>query len=178
MALSTTKLNQILRRQEECEKQTQLLQQQVQAFQSHFNIAPTQKETVPSQPESSTNIPNGKYVIFISTQTQPIPTEVIAAFLLAKTALISSGKIKDIKLNLVQKDDTPVPRVLTPAPYKTELIGSKNVTRLLLRIAGKEPSNVIDTTDVDSWMDKSNAVNTLHKDEFRTFISTLNNHLA
>ena len=37
MALSSAKLNEILGRQKECEKQTQLLQKQVAAFQSYFS---------------------------------------------------------------------------------------------------------------------------------------------
>eukprot|EP01084_Bolivina_argentea_P118311 209945_1 len=142
MALTGTSLNRILERHNEIEKQAKLLQQQVQSFQRHFNIPseidalpPPQPEQKQSQPATS-NIPSGNYAVFISTKQKPIPMDVISAYIVATKSLQSSKS--DIKLKIIDSERNPVPKINTPAPYKAEIFGNVNVTRLLYRIANKE----------------------------------------
>ena len=102
----------------------------------HKHISTNTEVAVLSQAPSSSTVPDGKYgmtfsrnfnddrhftnthyqkiALFISTKNKPAPIGVIAAFLNAKESLISSGRIKKIKINLVDKDNEILPRMHTP----------------------------------------------------------------
>jgi len=179
-------MNKLLQRQKYCEEQTKSLQAQVAAFQRYFKVPQSEIESAVNNQapvaavssEVSNVIPDGKYAVFISSKAQPFPMDVIAAFKMAEHAIKSSGRSKAVKLILVDKANMVVPKMnITTASKKAELLGNTNVARFLFRMAGQEPSDAITTTQIDSWIYKSIALQSMTKDTFGEFISTLNDYL-